>query len=628
MKEVDRSWDMDSEDVYSVNGKKFVARGDVVTADDDIAEAIEASKVIYATRPVPDEVVPAGETYVINVTEHLTDDSIPAYYETEYALTKETVESHYSNDSFNAILASDLHFAPQGSGYNENKLRTPLFTTFKAIRKMAKEIPTALLGFLGDYMQVPEVFTKAMGVSNLAELNSEFDNVGCPTMAIAGNHEVHYRGNAQDVGLTDDECYQFLMKKWEGRNGITKVSKHTFYLLDDANHVCYVFVSSFNHSQTYSYVSADFASVVSANVNNYPYIIFNHFAYDKDQTPKVCTGVKNSIDYIKTTLGKTIIAWIGGHVHMDSCVVWNNTLVLTINNSGFYSSSTKYPKTIGTETESAFTVMTVVPTTGKLYMTRFGAGIDHEYNYNTTSGAIGEVTGETSNYAVIQNLSNGVSSDFIDAEVEGGDSLEITLSVPDVNFTITDVSVLMGGNDVTASAYDSISKTISIDNVTGVVEITASATNPYMWTVAESTLSPYSSTSTSEYSVQQNNLVLEPSAGNKGFLARMDLKEPFTRIRYGSFKCDSISYTGGEGILINCGVAFYDENNTKLKGIGFFSEITDYQDAVTGIARTFKDTELGNATYIVVEIRTKSNIDASNFPMTLTMENARIEFSN
>lgn len=53
MKEVDRSWDMDSEDVYSVNGKKYTARGETVNAPDDIAEAIEASKVEYEKRKVP-----------------------------------------------------------------------------------------------------------------------------------------------------------------------------------------------------------------------------------------------------------------------------------------------------------------------------------------------------------------------------------------------------------------------------------------------------------------------------------------------------------------------------------------------------------------------------------------------
>lgn len=50
MKEVDRSWDMDSEDTYSVNGKKITVRGEKVTVPNEFAEAIEASKVSYAKR--------------------------------------------------------------------------------------------------------------------------------------------------------------------------------------------------------------------------------------------------------------------------------------------------------------------------------------------------------------------------------------------------------------------------------------------------------------------------------------------------------------------------------------------------------------------------------------------------
>lgn len=81
---------------------------------------------------------------------------------------------------------------------------------------------------------------------------------------------------------------------------------------------------------------------------------------------------------------------------------------------------------------------------------------------------------ETVMYTIAQNLTN-VTSDYTGTEVEAGSSLEITLTEKS-GYTMGDVTVTMGGEDVTATAYSSTTGKISISEVTGNVVVTAEAT--------------------------------------------------------------------------------------------------------------------------------------------------------
>lgn len=550
---------------------------------------------------------------------------MPSYYEEEFANVKAEIESHYTIDSFNIAMEADLHFSAKGSGYNESKLRVPLMKTWIALKRMTKEVPTRLLGFFGDYMQMDVGFTKEQGISNIAELNEYFNDAGCQVMAIAGNHEVHYRGNAEDDGLSAEEVYSYLMKKYLGNN-IKKVSIHTFYWLDDVNEVCHVFLSTFSEMETKTVVLADFASVVTVNTNDYPYIIYNHFGWSNtDQTTH--SKVKDCIDYIKSTLNGTIITWVAGHVHKDTWSVYNNTLVLTINNSGFYASSSEYPKVIGTADESAFTYMTVVPSTGKLFITRFGAGVNAEYNYNTTSGAIGKVE-HGDNYNVGLTLSGGVSSSNTNTTAPSGETYTTTLNLLDANFSINSIEVRMGGVDVTDTAYDSTTHVISIPNVSGDISIVASATNSYFWTLLDSTISPYSSTSTAgtDYEVNGNNVILTPSASNRGLKARMNLKQAVTTSGTLTLQADEATYSANDDTNhLTFAFEFYDVNDNKLHAYGFSSgDIASNIEA--GVSQHVNITHIPDATYVVLNMRTSGSLASEAFPISFSARNLHISW--
>lgn len=102
--------------------------------------------------------------------------------------------------------------------------------------------------------------------------------------------------------------------------------------------------------------------------------------------------------------------------------------------------------------------------------------------YNNGVVTIGSVTGNVAitatakvivtTYSVTQSLTNVTSSFTGDSVAEGG-SLSATLT-PDDGYTIDTVEVTMGGDDITATAYDD--STVTIAEVTGNVVITATAT--------------------------------------------------------------------------------------------------------------------------------------------------------
>jgi len=78
----------------------------------------------------------------------------------------------------------------------------------------------------------------------------------------------------------------------------------------------------------------------------------------------------------------------------------------------------------------------------------------------------------TTTFSVTQNLTD-VDSDFSGTTVNEGEALEITL-VAATGFTdVTNVEVLMGGTDITSTAWDDVSGKVTIAIVNGDVVITA-----------------------------------------------------------------------------------------------------------------------------------------------------------
>jgi hypothetical protein len=81
---------------------------------------------------------------------------------------------------------------------------------------------------------------------------------------------------------------------------------------------------------------------------------------------------------------------------------------------------------------------------------------------------------DVNTFSVKQTLLH-VTSDFTGNSVEAEGELEVTLTA-ETGYTISNVVVLMGGNDVTETAYSSSTNKVTISSVTGDVQIIATAT--------------------------------------------------------------------------------------------------------------------------------------------------------
>lgn len=75
----------------------------------------------------------------------------------------------------------------------------------------------------------------------------------------------------------------------------------------------------------------------------------------------------------------------------------------------------------------------------------------------------------------VQQILTHVASSFVETAIGAGEELEAELTA-NTGYAIANVVVLMGGEDITAEAYDDTNNTVTIAAVTGNVQIIATAT--------------------------------------------------------------------------------------------------------------------------------------------------------
>ena len=312
------------------------------------------------------------------------EEKLPSYLNDEFDSTLNTVSEIIQNKNNLTVIGvmTDLHFSSAGSGFYENDLRTGVFNAAKALAEMTTKIPFDIVAFLGDYMQLPNKDsgqTKEMGISNLMDVNRMLSKMNAPTMAISGNHEGNYTGDGTGYGLSDSEIYNYLLKKSILTN---KAVRHNndYYVDDTASLTRHVFIDGrvvTENENTKNWLK----NVVSSNLpDGYSIIVYSHYSMDSES---VLTYVKDYIDAIIQG-GHTPILWIGGHWHADRHDTYNGCLVVSLLQSGLWSSEpsedgTTYKHKVGTATESAFTVFIVDRDNKKVNLIRFGLGNDYEY---------------------------------------------------------------------------------------------------------------------------------------------------------------------------------------------------------------------------------------------------------
>lgn len=146
----------------------------------------------------------------------------------------------------------------------------------------------------------------------------------------------------------------------------------------------------------------------------------------------------------------------------NACFYRNNSGVVTMNGISF-GDPAPYDKTAGTGDDTAFNVNVVNPSEQVLYSFCYGAGIDRTIGYAATV------------YHSITNTLTNVTTSNDTVAAEDGTAYSATITAAD-GYTVSSVTVTMGGADITATAYNANTGVISIAAVTGDVVITAKAT--------------------------------------------------------------------------------------------------------------------------------------------------------
>lgn len=211
-----------------------------------------------------------------------------------------------------------------------------------------------------------------------------------------------------------------------------------------------------------------------------------------------------------------------------------------------FGEDTSYNKTADTGDDTAFCVNVVDPVEQVIYSICYGAGYDRTISYGATV------------YHSITNALTNVTTTNDAVAAEDGTAYSATIAAAD-GYTMSSVSVTMGGTDITATAYNSDTGVISIAAVTGDVVISANATK----VVSYHNLVPTAVDSSGAFAPYTDGLMLSSSGGtsdNSGFTTTGFI--PFDG------GANHIYRIGGEGIAWNtygCRIAWYTASYS-LKG--------------------------------------------------------------
>ena len=211
-----------------------------------------------------------------------------------------------------------------------------------------------------------------------------------------------------------------------------------------------------------------------------------------------------------------------------------------------FGEDTNYNKTADTGDDTAFCVNVVDPVKQVIYSICYGAGYDRTISYGATV------------YHSITNALTNVATSNDAVAAEDGTAYSATITAAD-GYTISSVTVTMGGTDITATAYSADTGVISIVAVTGDVVITAKATKA----VSYHNLVPTAVDSSGASAPYTDGLMLSSNGATAD-------NSPFTTTGFIPFDggANHIYRIGGEGIKWNeygSRVAWY-KADFSLKG--------------------------------------------------------------
>lgn len=201
-------------------------------------------------------------------------------------------------------------------------------------------------------------------------------------------------------------------------------------------------------------------------------------------------------------------------------------------------------------------------------------------------------------YSITNNLTNAETSNSA-VSIAGGASYSATITAED-GYTISAVTVTMGGTDITSTAWDADTGVITIAQVTGDVVIAATAISDAGWTKDV----PYDITWIEGKSIAMNGVEQDDA----GFACSDYLP------------CDGLQFAYMENVAAFGGVFayYYDENKTPFGDIGWSNFTSDKQPALVALvigAKYFRVNRRITAAETVVIPKVLPVIDETTVPV-------------
>lgn len=360
------------------------------------------------------------------------DESVRSYFANEITPVVNRAKAHQSLNTMSIALIADTHVQNMGSNTELNQRNFGHFANFDYA---AKAFGARMRFHLGDIADGNKPL--ATQLQDTAMAMKAFNDAGSDNLVIYGNHDENFlagRNNPQDYQLKMDE-WRYLVQPFEHRyfSQPEKREIGAFEYRDESKKLAVIGLNSFDepqglkdaegkglHFQGQQGYGAEqvkwLVESLKAIPDDYSLIVLTHNsfsgalgtvntqiangdlikglveAFQNSTTfksagtaiPAAPQGVYFNVNVDADFTGKQakrLIAVFNGHMHYDADVTINNVLHVQTISSLADASNSKVPRGTSTINEDAFDLMTIDPDGRTIYMTRFGAGSDREFNY-------------------------------------------------------------------------------------------------------------------------------------------------------------------------------------------------------------------------------------------------------
>lgn len=444
----------------------------------------------------------------ITTADIISQEDIPTYVKDEALSVATKVKNVQNANTLTFFVISDPHHcASQSDGWADQTNKSNLHAMMGA-KILAYALDADFSVCNGDFTFGNKSTTADQIKEQVGEIKSWFGEAfrGLPQFFTVGNHDT---GEYNEL-VGADWCMSAIMGASDSTDfGGEDIGKPYYYDLT-AKKVRIICLNTCEGEMTgASYTISDgqlewFANTLKdvggkSDASAWGIIVIGHYPLDLGgarflsdvlyQYIQGGTYTRNSVsvDFAGSN-GATFIGNFHGHTHClksDKLHYYNNGTAPTAYDAhrlatpaaSFYRNNeytsavygvvfgedTSYPKTADTGDDTAFCVNVVDPVEQVIYSICYGAGYDRTISYGATV------------YHSITNALTNVTTNNDAVAAEDGTAYSATIAAED-GYTMSSVTVTMGGTDITATAYNSDTGVISIAAVTGDVVITAKAT--------------------------------------------------------------------------------------------------------------------------------------------------------